>query len=102
MRTPAEIDDEIAALVAERARIQREHDARVAELSARIDRLETERRSTRRDQSGTTEPMVSAARAHISAGRSRQLHDGKAHPLIEAASKRGHTYRSLAAEIEKE
>lgn len=56
--------------------------------------------STKREQSDTTREMTPAARARISQGRSRQSRgEAKPHPLIVAASSRGHTLRSLAAEV---
>lgn len=84
--------------------------ARLADLAAiaeqAADLLEAGEGGTslqKRHQSGTTEGMVSAARAHISAGRSKQARGGKsAHPLIVKASAKGHTYRSLATAIKNE
>ncbi len=92
MPTPADIDEAEAALLTERAALKR----RLAELDDAIDTLRAERRELPRWQrSVTNRGMVSAARAHISAGKSREANAGERDPLIIAANAKGHTMRSL-------
>ena len=98
MRTPAEIDEAEAGLLTRRAELLRA----LAELEIAIEAVRGERRLQRREQSVTDQGMVSAARAHISAGRSASENKGKADPLVLAASAKGHTMRSLAQLIEAE
>jgi hypothetical protein len=53
----------------------------------------------KRSRSVTNRTMVSAARAHISAGKSREANAGEQDPLIAAANAKGHTMRSLGEAV---
>jgi len=93
---------EAEALEAQAEQARREgHPRRAADLlEASLVASETARLLQERGQSVTVPGMVSARRAHISAGRSKQERGGKIHPLVAAASAKGHTLRSLAAAVD--
>jgi hypothetical protein len=107
--------DEIARLRAEARRLRVESEAAFDRGDAAAGVLALERAMVReqgaelmekrpglpaRKQSDTKRGMVSAARAHISAGQARAKNEGRLDPLIEAANKKGHTLRSLAKAVD--
>jgi hypothetical protein len=102
-----DLDAEVTRLRAEAARLRAESDAAMdrgdAAAAVELIRRAAAREqaadlmvSTSRQQSVTKRGMVSAARAHISAGKSASVNEGKADALVLAASEKGHTMRSLA------
>lgn len=100
MPDSADLDEQLAALLQERARLTREYQAALVDVTQRIADLEIQREGLRgRQRSVTARGMVSAARAHISAGKSKGANEGASDPLIEAANAKGHTMRSLAEAV---